>query len=490
MAIKRPNTLFIFSDEHDPRHMGISGSPLVKTPNLDKLAGNGTRFVNAYTPSSICVPARASLATGLPVHEIRYWDNAIAYDGKMQGWGHALQAAGHRVESIGKLHYVNDTDPTGFNNQHLPMHIWDGIGQVWGSVRDPLPEAHERAGGQMLKNIGPGWCNYNQYDTDITEQTVNWLQARAAAIDDEPWTLFVGLVAPHFPLVAPQKYFDLYPLEQLERSKLLPEDGYEQHPWIARREAFNSQERFFDGDPERRKLAIAGYYALCTFVDEKIGEILTALENTGLVDNTVVIYSSDHGDNVGQRGLWGKSNLYREASAVPMIISGPEIPAGAINFTTVNLTDLHATFLDIAGVADLEDDYQRPSTSLLQLLGRSDFNRTTLSQYHATGSPTGAFLVADARWKYHYYVDYPAELFDLRFDPEETNNLAGDPRYQATIDRLHQNLLEHLGGRNPETIDRMAKDDQNALVERFGGRQQALIKGTPAATPVPGKGHE
>ena len=199
MSIKRPNTLFIFSDEHDPRHMGISGSPLVKTPNMDKLASNGTRFVNAYTPSSICVPARASLATGLSVHEIRYWDNAIAYDGKIQGWGHALQAAGHRVESIGKLHYVNDTDPTGFTSQHLPMHIWDGIGQVWGSVRDPLPEVHERTGGQMLKNIGPGWCNYNQYDTDITEQTVNWLQARAAAADDEPWTLFVGLVAPHFP---------------------------------------------------------------------------------------------------------------------------------------------------------------------------------------------------------------------------------------------------------------------------------------------------
>jgi len=484
----RPNVLFLFSDEHDPRHMGIAGSALVQTPHLDRLARRGTRFVNAYTPSPICVPARAALATGLPVHEIGYWDNALAYDGRIKGWGHALQAAGHRVESIGKLHYVDDALPTGFDRQHLAMHIWQGTGQVWGSIRDPLPD--HRPGFRMLKEIGPGWSNYNQFDTDVAAATVDWLRARAATPDDKPWTLFVGMVAPHFPLVAPQAWFDLYPPEAIAPSKLLPADGFAHHPWIARMNAFANHDATFDGDPERRKLAIAGYYALCSFMDAQMGQVLATLEETGLADETIVIYSSDHGDNTGQRGLWGKSNLYRESAAVPLVVAGPDVPAGEVNETPVDLTDLHPTFLEAAGIDDLDNAHERPGRSLLSQLGRSDDTRTVLSQYHAIGAPTGAFMLAGARWKYHHYVDYPPELFDLQADPEETTNLADQPAHLERIETMHADLLRHLGGRTPEQVDRMAKDDQNALVERHGGREAAMAVGTPGATPVPGKGHE
>jgi len=483
------NVLFIFSDEHDPRHMGCSGSPLLKTPNLDRLAERGTRFTNAVTPSPICVPARASLATGLAVQEIGYWDNALAYDGRVEGWGHALQKAGRRVESIGKLHYTNDQDPTGFSAQALAMHIWEGIGMVWGSIRDPLPDAPGKIG-HMLKEIGPGWSNYNQFDTDVADQAADWLRARAKNPDGKPWTLFAGLVAPHFPLVAPKDFFDLYPLDSIPPSKLLPADGYEHHPWIARMEQFMCQETRFDGDPELRKLAIAGYFALCSFMDQKVGLILDGLEETGQADNTLIIYTSDHGDNAGARGLWGKSNLYLESTAVPVILSGPGVPKGEVNETPVNLTDMHATILDAAGVADLDDGFDRPSTSLLGMLGTDDPSRTVMSQYHAVGSPTGGFMVADARWKYHHYVGYPAELFDLASDPEETTNLAEQPEHGAQIERLHGELVRHLGGRTPEEVDRMAKDDQNALVDRYGGPEAAQHVGTPAATPVPGKGHE
>lgn len=488
MPSRRPNILFLFSDEHDPRHMGVSGSPLAYTPHMDALAARGTRFVNAYTPSPICVPARAALATGLAVHDIGYWDNAIAYDGRVRGWGHVMQANGHRVESIGKLHYVNDTDDTGFGARHLAMHIWKGIGQVWASVRDPLPE--EPRDRVIFKDIGPGWSDYNQFDTDVADTAVAWLRSRADSPDDKPWCLFVGLVAPHYPLVAPQACFDRYPPEALEQSKLLPVDGHARHPWSARREAYLGDERQFDGKPERRKLAIAGYLALTTFVDEKIGQILAALDETGLDRDTLVVYSSDHGDNVGARGMWSKSNLYRESVCIPMIVAGPDVPAGGLNYTPVNLTDLHATFLDALGLPDVDDKHERASRSVLDLLGGSDHGRTTLSQYHAVGAPTGAFLVADARYKYHYYVDYPAELFDLRFDPEETRSVADDPAYATVRARLHAALIEHLGGRTPERVDRTAKDDQNALVERHGGRVAALGAGTPGATPVPGRGHQ
>lgn len=483
------NVLFIFSDEHDPRHMGCSGSPLVKTPNLDRLAERGTRFTNACTPSPICVPARASLATGLPVQEIGYWDNALAYDGRVEGWGHALQKAGRRIESIGKLHFTNDRDPTGFSDQTLAMHVWEGIGMVWGSVRDPLPDRPAKIG-HMLKQIGPGWSNYNQFDTDVGDATVNWLRERARRPDDKPWTLFTGFVAPHFPLVAPQEFFDLYPLDTIPHSKLLPADGYDHHPWIARMEQFMCQEARFAGDPELRKLAIAGYFALCSFMDQKVGQVLDALDETEQADNTLVIYTSDHGDNAGARGLWGKSNLYRESTAAPVILSGPGVPAGETNDTPVNLTDMHATILEATGTPDLQDDRTRPSASLLQMLGTGDPDRTVMSQYHAVGAATGAFMVADARWKYHHYVGYPAELFDLASDPEETVDLAGDPAFGGEIARLHGELVSHLGGRTPEQVDRMAKDDQNALVEAHGGYEAAQSVGTPAATPVPGKGHE
>ncbi len=488
MSENSPNVLFIFSDEHDPRHMGVSGSALVKTPNLDALAARGTRFTKAITPCPICVPARASLATGLAIHDNGCWDNAIAYTGEHEGWCHALAKAGHRIESIGKLHYVNDTDPTGFDRQHSPMHIWDGIGMVWASVRDPLPTGRKMR--QMLKDIGPGLCSYNEYDLEVTGRTVQWLHERANSPDPKPWALFCGLVSPHFPLVAPPKYFDLYPLEDIPHSKLLPADGFEHHPWIARREQYMGQDHFFDDDPERRKLAIAAYFALCTFLDDNVGRILRALEESGQLENTLVIYTSDHGDNIGQRGLWGKSNMYRESCDIPMVLAGPGVPRGEVNSTTASLNDIHATILDAMGVADLDDGLPRQSESLLQVLGSNNEDRIVLSQYHAAGAATGAFMVQDARYKYNYYVDYPPEFFDLEKDPEETTNLASDPACAAQIKRLHAALEQQLGDRTPETVDRMAKDSQNALIESVGGREAAQKLGTPGATPAPGRGHE
>ena len=149
---RTPNFLFILSDEHQAQAMRCAGHPQVQTPNIDRLANRGTRFVNAYTPSPICVPARASLATGRYVHQTGYWDNAHAYDGRVRGWGHVLLDAGIPVTSIGKLHYRSGGDPTGFDRQILPMHIHEGVGQLWGSVRNPLPPGPRRP-----RHAWPGW---------------------------------------------------------------------------------------------------------------------------------------------------------------------------------------------------------------------------------------------------------------------------------------------------------------------------------------------
>ena len=477
------NVLFIFSDEHDPRYMGCSGSPIVQTPNLDRLAARGTRFTNAWTPCPVCVPARASLATGRYVHQIGYWDNAIAYDGRVPGWGHRLQAEGMPVEAIGKLHYHNDSDPTGFDRQYEPMHILNGIGQLWGSVRDPMPEKAGRSA--LYDKVGSGTSNYNRYDQRIGDLALDWLNQRAGLPSTKPWLLMVGFVAPHMPLVVPQRYLDLYPLERIALPKLLPRDGYERHPWIERMATHWDHDATL-GTDERRRLAIACYFGLITLLDEQIGRVLEALARSGLDATTRVIYSTDHGDNLGTRGLWNKDVLYRESTGIPLIMAGPGIGERVCR-TNVNLVDLYPTFLDAMGVPLTAAEKTLPGRSLFAMADAPDDpTRIGFSEYHAVGAVSGAFMLTRGRYKFHYYVGYPPELFDLDLDPEETRNLADDPAHQTIRAELEAALRTML---DPEAIDRRAKDDQNALVARHGGREAALNLGYPGETPVAQKFH-
>ncbi len=478
------NLLILMSDEHDPRIAGHEGHPLAKTPNIDRLAEEGTRFTAAYTPSPICVPARASFATGRWVHEIRYWDNAMGYTGAPEGWGHQLLSAGHRVDSIGKLHYRSPDDPTGFSEQYEPMHLMDNIGMIWGSIRDPLPE---RERGKVFHRIGAGVSNYNLYDRRTANSACQWLKDRASQTDDKPWVLYTGFVAPHFPFVVPSEYFNLYPLDDIPLPRLLPRDGHAHHPWIAALDAYSGQDRHFESD-EIRLAAIAAYLGLCSFVDAQIGLVLDALRETGLDKTTRVVYTSDHGDNLGTRGLWGKSVLYEESTRIPMIITGPGIPRGEIRKTPVNLIDLHQTALESAGQAETEEDGELPGRSLIPLAGGDeDPERTTFSEYHAVGSSSAAFMLRRGNWKYHHYVGYPPELFNLEDDPGETSNRADDPDYAEVTAAFEAQLRGMI---DPEAVDRLAKDDQAELVKRFGGRDKAATVGTPGATPVPGYTNE
>ena len=472
------NILFIFSDEHDPRYMGCSGHPFVQTPNLDRLAARGTRFANAWTPCPVCVPARASLATGRYVHEIGYWDNAIAYDGRVPSWAHCLQAAGIPVEAIGKLHYRNESDPTGFDRQHEPMHILDGIGQLWGSVRDPMPDKAGRSA--LYDKVGAGESNYNRYDQRIAYLAQEWLERRASAPPTQPWFLFVGFVAPHMPLIVPQQYLDLYPPERIDLPKLLPRDGNVRHPWIERMAKHWDHDATLGSD-DRRRLAIACYFGLITYLDEKIGRLLEVLERTGLAATTRVIYSTDHGDNLGTRGLWNKDVLYRESTGIPLIMAGPEIEHRVCG-TNVNLIDLYPTFLEAVGVPNAGAEQVLPGRSLFDIAREpDDAERIGFSEYHAVGAVTGAFMLTRGRYKYHYYVDYPPELFDIEADREETRNLAADPEYKDVLTGLEAALRSML---DPEAVDRRAKDDQNALVARHGGADAALMLGYPGETPT------
>ncbi|MEX0339238.1 MAG: sulfatase-like hydrolase/transferase [Arenibacterium sp.] len=331
--------------------------------------------------------------------------------------------------------------------------------------------------GRMLgEYIGPGHSKYTDYDAAVTQRTVDWFKERAASDDNRPWCLYVGLVAPHFPLVVPEEFYGLYPLDTLPEVKLHPDAGYERHPWVEKQNAMMDSESKFKNREERLS-AMASYYGLCSWLDHNIGTLLAALGEAGFGDNTTVIYTSDHGDNVGARGLWGKSNLYQESVAVPMIMSGPDVPVGTCN-TPVSLLDVAATIPDHFGI-----DFASDGRSLHDIAeAPEDKDRPILSQYHAAGAVSGAFMLRQGRWKLNWYVGFPPELFDLVIDPEEENDLAPDPAYSDVLAQLETTLRAQV---DLEAADAQAFADQAALIEGHGGREQALKLGAPGATPPP-----
>ncbi len=474
------NLLVIWSDQHQARALSCAGHPTVRTPHLDALASRGTRFTNAYTPSPICVPARAAFATGRYAHDIRLWDNAMPYLGTPRGWGHALQDLGVRVESVGKLHYRDVQDDTGFDRQVIPMHVHEGVGMVWGAIRREDERIYYKNTRMMGDYVGPGESSYTKYDGAVTQRACEWLAE--AASSDEPWCLYVGLVAPHHPLVVAPEFFDRYPLDKLPPDKLHPRDGYIPHPWIAKTMSAMVGEDGWTGETERRT-AIAAYYGLVSWMDYNVGRIVTALQAHGLYDNTTIIYSSDHGENLGVRGLWGKFNMYEESASVPLIVApapaAGEPPRPTCN-STASLLDLSETIIDHFN-ADLPGE--RPGKSLYALAEQpDDTHRGVFSEYHAVGAVSGEFMLRKGPWKLIEYVGYEPELFNLVDDPEEFTDLAQNPVYAEVLAELKGEMREIC---DPEAVNAQAFADQDQMIEQYGGRQAAAKLGAPSSTPPP-----
>jgi choline-sulfatase len=480
--VEPTNLVFIMTDEHSPKALGCAGHPIVRTPNLDALAASGARFASAYANCPICVPSRSSFSTGRWVHQVGSWDNAHPYDGRVPGWGHRLQAAGRRVSAIGKLHFRNALDPTGFDEQLHPMHVVDGVGDLLGSIRDELPYRH--ASKKYAEQVGPGESSYSRYDREIAGLARGWLEKRAAEGPGRPWMLYVSFVCPHFPLIAPPEFCAMYPPEEMPLPKLHRMEESGRHPWIRALRGSYAYDDFFSDD-ERRRLAIASYYALVSFVDDNVGRVLGALRETGLDRTTRVIYASDHGESLGARGVWGKSNLYEESAGIPLIVAGPDVPEGKVCWTPVSLVDGYPSILECLGVTPDPEDTGRPGRSLFQTLScPDDPGRWVFSEYHAAGAKTAAYMLRRGRFKYIHYVDFPPELFDLEADPEELHDLAPDAAHQGAV-REFEALLR--GILDPEETDRRAKRDQAALVERHGGREAIINRGTHTWSPAPGE---
>jgi choline-sulfatase len=481
--MKPANLLFILSDEHSRRVLGCYGHKMIRTPNLDRLAASGVRFSDAYCNSPICVPSRAALATGRYPHQIRFWDNAIPYDGSVPSWHHRLRAAGHEAVAIGKLHFRSADDDNGFTEEIIPLHVVDGIGDPMGWLRDPLPV--RKAALRLGADAGRGDSSYQQYDDKITAAAVDWLKQRASSRDGKPWVLFVSLVCPHFPLIARPEWYDLYPEAEIPWPALYAPEERPLHPYVAAIRECQVYDKGFDEVKLRR--AIAAYFGLVSKIDHHVGQLVDALAASGLADTTRVLYSSDHGDNLGTRGLWGKSTMYEESAGVPMILAGPEVPQGFVCREPVSLVDAFPTIIAGAGLMPHPDDRDLPGASLFDVV-RGQVNstgprRAMMSEYHAAGAATGAFMIRKGPFKYVYYAGMPPQLFDLDADPRETRDLAAEPGYRGLLAQCEAELRRVV---DPDAADALAKADQAARIAALGGREAILARGSFGYSPTPG----
>lgn len=458
------NLLVIIADEHRRDAMGCMGHPVVKTPNLDALAARGTLFENAYTPSPICVPARAALATGKLVQDTGHWDSAAPYAGSPRSWMHQVRDNGAEMLSFGKLHFRSSEDDNGFSREALPMHVFQGLGWTVGLLREDAPEYDETK--NLALDVGAGETEYSAYDRAVTRKAEAWLAHSSAS--GKPWAAFVSLVSPHYPLRAPQEFLDLY--TGIEMPAPIGSSKTWDHPELAHLAKFYDYNRHFEGDDIAK--AQAAYFALISFMDDCVGRILSALRASSQEGDTTVIYISDHGEMLGDHGFWTKSVMYEASVGIPMIIAGPGVPDGCRVRTATSLLDIAPT---AAAVFDFAaDGIPLSSRSLLDLAREEDDpDRCVMSEYHDGGSSTGSFMLRWDRWKYVYYAGMKSQLFDLTADPEELQDLGSSAKEEHVAARAEglRRLCEIC---DPEEVNDRVFDDQRRRISELGGREACL----------------
>lgn len=447
------NVLMIMTDEHRKDATGCAEHPWVKTPNIDRLARKGVRFTNAYCNSPICIPSRASFATGRYVHEIECWENATPYQGVPHSWGHYLSQQGISVTTIGKLDFLAGADD-GFKDQRFPQHR-KPPGDIEGLYRDVVQKRADARDRITEAGIGDKYIPSTERETS---EAIRFLKEEAPG-KEEPWVLWLNYLPPHFPLIAPEEYYKMYPESQVD----LPFDNpsTDGHPIL------NELRYHFDGqnvDDETLRRTRSAYYGLCSFIDDHIGRVLQALQESGLEEDTLIIYTSDHGEPLGDHDLWWKCMMYEEGAGIPLILSGKNIPRGLTVDTPVSLVDVTATIADAVGIEPHPEWKGESILSVIESDNPEVQERIIFSEYHAHGTSHGMFMIRKGRYKYVYYPANPAQLFDLQIDPKEMNNLANTKEYIKIREELDRELRKIV---DPDAVDAKALSDQKNKLEIF-----------------------
>ncbi len=449
----KPNILFLMTDQHRADCLGCDGNGAIRTPNFDRIAREGVRFEHAYSTTPTCTPARSAILTGLsPWHHgmLAYGRVAERYPFELP---RAMADAGYYTFAIGKLHYHPQRNYHGFHDALI-----DESGRVEspGFVSDYRKWFKENAPDLNPDATDIGWNSYLSGHYALPEELhpTRWTGDRAVEFvrtyeRQEPFFLKVSFARPHSPYDAPKRFWDMY------RGEDMP--GPSVGDWAGKYAPVDDAKdlNLWHGDLgiEQARRSRHGYYGNVTFIDEQVGRILKALEDRGMLENTLILFTSDHGDMLGDHHLWRKSYAYEGSARVSMLVRWPQNLApnarrGSVLPQPVELRDLLPTFLDAAGAAipdGLDGD------SMLRLVrGDTSGWREWIDLEHGTcyAKENTWNGLTDGRWKYVYHAfDGHEQLFDLKTDPGELQDLAGDPSCSHALKGWRERMAKHLSER-------------------------------------------
>jgi len=472
---ERPNLLYIHSDQHNPFVTGCCGDPLVRTPNLDWLAENGVVLEDAYCSSPICVPSRMSMLTGQHPYQNEVWTNTHILDSNIPTFPHAMGAAGYHPVLIGRMHSLGPDQLHGYVERLVGDH---GPNHLGGSPVDRGVLSGTAGPDRIsLRKSGSGQSAYQVHDEYVTAATIDYLNRlgvqKRSGLLAEPFCLTIGFMLPHPPYVVRQQSYDLYRGRMTMPKKPGPFSD-DLHPHLR---WWRQHTGIKEVSEEEILRARAAYWGLVTEVDTMIGQTLSALHENDLADNVLIVYTSDHGDMVGEHGLWWKHTFYKESVRVPLIVSWPGvIPPGQRCDRVVSALDVTATMLDALGAPALPNSSGR---SFLSLIAGKDvsWEDQAFSEYCSdTYCPEGGCyqrMIRCREWKFIYYHGHEPQLFNLADDPDELVNRAQDPACQEIRQDLARRVLD---GWDPDEIaaKMAAKRADNQILRSWAHHTQPV----------------
>ncbi|MCP4256615.1 MAG: sulfatase-like hydrolase/transferase [Planctomycetes bacterium] len=455
---KRPNVLLVIADQMTPLLMGLYGHPVVKTPHLNALAEKGVRFDTAYSPCPLCAPARASLLTGRYSSEIGVYDNAAPLACDQPTLCHYLNLLDYDTVLSGKVHFVGPDQNHGFQKRLLPNIYPSDFS--WTKSRDnKIPKSHARS--YTGEAIHVGRSNRNQkFDEQAHREALDYLtqkgKQKRTSTSYQPFFLCVSYNFPHEPFWPPKKYWDLYEGQSIEIPKIPP--GLEKKLsvmdlWLNRHHGVDKID--LQKPSSLRKLWRA-YFALVTYIDDKVGELIARLRADDLMDDTIIIFTSDHGDMLCEKNMVQKRCFYEPSARVPLLVVSPNAASGGhVSKTPVSLLDIMPTILDLVGFAESQR-LRIDGASLTPLLeGKEQSNRMVFSEMHSEGVYATCFMVRKGRYKYIYIHGHDEQLFNLEKDPDEWNNLADRNDHAQICEELKKCILSQF---NPDQIEKQLRE--------------------------------
>ena len=470
----RPHILLVMVDQLAAAFLPAYGHPVTKTPNIDRLAEGGVVFENAYTPSPLCAPSRASFMTGLLPSKTGVYDNSAEFPSSLPTFAHYLRLEGYRTCLSGKMHFVGADQLHGFE-ERLTTDVYPGdFGWTpdWSKPGERVDWWYHNM--SSVKEAGVAEItNQLEYDDEVAFHAVRRLYDYARFEGDAPLFLCASFSHPHDPYVARQRFWDLYDEDEIDMPAApgLPQDPHSQRLW---RDCAMDEVEVTEDDVRRSR---HGYYASVSYVDEKIGEVLDAFEACGLADDSVVIFTSDHGDFLGEHGLFYKMSFREHASRVPLIVSAPGRFAPRRVREPVSLLDVLPTLADLARPG-LSSELAAPidGRSLLPLLDGAPESEdgAALGEYLAESALGPMLMIRRGRWKFIHAASDPDQLFDLEDDPLELVNLAGEPAHADVVAAFRAEVAERW---NLEQLERAVRESQQARLAVF----RALQQGAPYA---------